>query len=310
MMYVKKLQPIPAKRREDMPNSKLGITFKEWKATRPNKQKWRNIRWGVLIFMNFLFWASFAFDIGILEGSLSGSRFIGIYLMDPYNSLQEMFIGNRTGYFGMLTMNFFIGFFVILIFYFLLGGRTFCSWLCPYHFLAENAEKLHNYLVKKKKIKEHTYHIGIKYIFWVGFLLLAFLTKNLVFENLNPVGIISRALIYGPGLLLLWVVALLLFEIVYSKRFWCRYVCPIGVTYSAIGKLSPMAVKFDLSKCGHCRDCQDVCLVPHELWFVKRGEATKEVHFAGADCTRCGLCVDICYGDALKFTVKGFEKLL
>jgi len=310
MKNIKKLPPIPAKRREEMPNSKLGITFKAWKALKPNKHKIRNIRWGVLIFMNFLFWASFAFDIGILEGSLSGSRFIGIYLMDPFNALQEIFISNRTGYFAMLTTNFFIGLSVIVMFYFLLGGRTFCSWLCPYHFLAENAEKLHNYLVKKKKIKEHSYNIGIKYIFWVGFLLLAFFTKNLVFENLNPVGIISRAIIYGPSLILLWVVALLLFEVVYAKRFWCRYVCPIGVTYSAIGKLSPMAVKFDLSKCGHCRDCQDVCLVPHELWFVKRGEATKEVHFAGPDCTRCGLCVDVCYGDALKFTVKGFDKIL
>jgi ferredoxin-type protein NapH len=309
-MNVKKLTPIPAKRREEMPNSKLGITFKEWKAKKPNKHKWRNIRWGVLIFMNFLFWLSFMFDIGILEGSLSGSRFFGIYLMDPFNALQEMFIGNRTGYFAMLTTNFFIGLFVIITFYFLMGGRTFCSWLCPYHFLAENTEKLHNYLVKKKKVKSHSYHIGIKYIFWVGFLLIAFLTKNLVFENLNPVGIISRAIVYGPGLILLWIVGLLLFEIVYSKRFWCRYVCPIGVTYSGIGKFSPMAVKFDLSKCGHCRDCQDVCLVPHELWFVKRGEATKEVHFTGADCTRCGLCVDVCYGDALKFTVKGFDKLL
>ncbi len=310
MKKFRNLEPLPAKRREEMPNSKLGVTFKEWKKLKPNKHKWRNIRWGVLLFMNFLFWLSFTFDIGVLEGSLSGSRFFGIYLMDPFNALQEMFIGSRTGYFAMLTTNFFIGFFIILLFYFLLGGRTFCSWLCPYHFIAEHAEKLHDYLVKKKKIKEHTYNISIKYIFWVGFLLLAFFTKTLVFENINMVGIISRAIIYGPGLLLLWVVAMLLFEIVYAKRFWCRYVCPIGVTYSALGRITPMAVKFDLDKCGHCRDCQDVCLVPHELWFVKRGEASKEVHYTGMDCTRCGLCIDVCYGDALKFSVKGFEKLM
>ncbi len=81
MIKIKKLQPLPAKRREEMPNSKLGITFKEWKANKPNKHKWRNKRWGVLLFFNFLFWASFTFDIGVLEGSLSGSRFFGIYLM-------------------------------------------------------------------------------------------------------------------------------------------------------------------------------------------------------------------------------------
>ena len=306
----RKGQPLPAKRREDMPNVKEGLTFKQWKAKHAPNHKWRNKRWAVLLTLNTLFWASFAFDISVLEGSLSGSRFFGIYLMDLFNSLQQVLIRVRTGNFAMLTTNFVIGIGVIATFYFLAGGRTFCSWICPYHFLAENAEKLHNWLVKKKKIKEHSYAIGVKYVAFAMFLVLAFVTKQLVFEDMNPVGIISRSIIYGPSLLLFWVLGLLLFEIFHTKRFWCRYVCPMGVTYSAIGKFSPTAIKFDLDKCGHCRDCQDVCLVPHELWFVKRGEATKEVHYAGADCTRCGLCVDTCYGDALTITVKGIDSLL
>jgi len=70
-----------------------------------------------------------------------------------------------------------------------------------------------------------------------------------------------------------------------------------------------MGIKFDLDKCGHCTDCQDVCLVPHELWFVKRGEATQTTHFTGKDCTNCGLCVDVCYGKALKLTFKGLDKI-
>ena len=147
-------------------------------------------------------------------------------------------------------------------------------------------------------------------MFWAGFIILAFATDRLVFETLNPVGILSRAMIYGPGLILLWVFALIIFEIVYSKRFWCRYVCPIGATWSMVGKISPVAIKFELDKCGHCRKCQDVCLVPHELWFVTRGKATKEKHYAGSDCTRCGYCVDICPGDALNYSVKGLDKIL
>jgi len=120
----KKLTPLIAKRRDELPHSKEGVSFREWKKNNPNKHKWRNIRWSVLIFMNLLFWLSFTFDIGILEGSLSGSRFFGIYLMDPYNALQELLISSRTGYYVMLTTNFFIGLSVIVIFYFLLGGRT------------------------------------------------------------------------------------------------------------------------------------------------------------------------------------------
>jgi len=65
-----------------------------------------------------------------------------------------------------------------------------------------------------------------------------------------------------------------------------------------------------LDNCGHCRDCQDVCEVPHVLWFVQRGKATQKIHYTTSDCTHCGLCVDVCPGDALKLTVKGINKLV
>ncbi len=305
-----KNKPLPAKRKEDIPYIKEGITFKEWKAKNGSGHKWRSIRWTVLISINVLFIISFSLDLAILEGSLSGSRLIGFYLMDPFNSLQELVISAYSGHFGLLTMNFAIGALTILFFYFLMGGRTYCSWICPYHFLAEWGDKLHNYLVKKKKIKEHKFNIYLRFVFWTGFLLLALLTQNLVFEDVNPVGILSRAMIYGPGLILLWVLALLIFEIVYSKRFWCSYICPIGATWSMVGKLSPFGVKFELDKCAHCRDCQDVCEVPHVLWFVERGKATKVRHDAGSDCTRCGLCIDACPGNALNYTIKGWDKIL
>ncbi len=301
-------KPLPPKPMEEMPHVKLGIDYKTWCDSQPHRNKWRYIRWSVLIFMNLLFVFSFWLDLSLLEGSLSGSRMFGFYLMDPFNSLQELLISAKTGHIVHLTTNFFIGIATIVIFYFLLGGRTFCSWLCPYHFLAELTEKLHDYLVKKKKIKEHKFNIGLRYVFWAAFLLLAFFTANLVFEDLNPVGIISRSIIYGTGLILVWVLALLLFEIVYSKRFWCRYVCPIGTTYTMIGRLSPLTIRFELDKCGYCRDCQTVCLVPHELWFVQRGKATQKVHYTGSDCTNCGLCIDTCAGEALKYVVKGFDK--
>ena len=302
--------PLPAKKKEDIPYIKEGIKFKDWKAKNGSGHKWRTIRWAVLIGINVLFVLSFMFDLSPLEGSLSGSRLFGFYLMDPFNSLQMLIISAYTGHIKLLTMNFIIGFATIFIFYFLMGGRTFCSWICPYHFLAEWGEKLHNYLVKKKKIKEHTYNIYLRYVFWAGFLILAFVTHQLVFEDVNPIGILSRAMIYGPGLVLLWILALITFEIVYSKRFWCRYVCPVGATWSMVGKLSPFGVKFDLDKCAHCLDCQKVCLVPHELWFVEKGKATSKRHDVGSDCTRCGLCIDACPGNALSYTIKGWDKIL
>jgi ferredoxin-type protein NapH len=309
MFGKKDKKPLPAKTREEMPFAKEGLTLKEWRAKHENKHKWRTRRWAVLIGIHLLFFLSFFFDLSILEGSLSGSRLLGFYLMDPFNTAQELAISFLTGHWKLLTMNYVIGILTIIFFYALVGGRTFCSWICPYHLIAELTEKLHNYLVKKKKVKEHTFDISLRWVFWIGFVLLAIFTKQLVFEDLNPVGILSRAIIYGPGLILLWILILITFEIVYSKRFWCRYVCPVGATYSLIGHVTPLTIKFDLEKCAHCLDCQQVCLVPHELWFVKRGEATDQHHYTGPDCTKCGLCVDVCPGEALSFTIKGMDKL-
>ena len=108
------------------------------------KSKWRNIRWGVLLFFNILFFASFYFDIQILEGSLSASRFLGFHLIDPFAALQ-VFLSSK-----ILMVNLVIGTVTIFITYVILGGRSFCSWICPYHFLAEIGEKIHLILKKRK----------------------------------------------------------------------------------------------------------------------------------------------------------------
>jgi len=309
-MFRKIKDPLPAKSREEMPHAKLNMKYKDWINTHKKRHTWRIRRWTVLLFLNILFTLSFMFDLALLEGSLSGSRLLGFYLIDPYMAFQLFFISLKTDYLPHITMNFIIGLTTVLLFYLLMGGRTFCSWLCPYHFLAEWAEKLHNYLIKKKKIKEHVFQLGIRYVFWVGFLIIAFITERLIFETFNPVGMLSRILIYGPGLILIWIFILITFEIVYSKRFWCRYVCPVGSTWSLVGKISPMAIKFETDKCGHCRICHDACLTPHELWFVTKGKATDKIHHAGGDCTRCGNCVDICPGNALTYTFKGLDKII
>jgi ferredoxin-type protein NapH len=131
-----------------------------------------------------------------------------------------------------------------------------------------------------------------------------------VFETISPTGIVSRALIYGPGLALLWVAALLLFEIFVSRRAWCRYVCPIGMTYGVVGTLSPVRVQYDVKTCHHEGECRKVCLVPHVLDITIKGRAAKTQVDVAADCTRCGLCVDVCPTGSLRFKVKGLERLL
>ena len=270
----------------------------------PHRNTWRNRRWATLIVVNLLFVLSFWLDIQILEGSLTASRFLGFHLIDLNSALQVMLAHKH------ILVNLVIGTATVFVLWALLGGRAFCSWVCPYHLLAEWAESLHLYLVGKKKVSDHAFHRGLRTILWLLFAALAFATGYTVFETLSPTGILSRALIYGPGFALLWVLLLLLIEVFYSRRAWCRYFCPIGLTDGAVGLATPVQVSYRLENCFHEGDCRKVCLVPHVLECVIKGRATAEQMDIGADCTRCGLCVDTCPSGALRFEVKGLSKWL
>jgi ferredoxin-type protein NapH len=266
------------------------------------QHKWRNIRWAILLFFNLLFFASFFFDIQILEGTLSGSRLLGFHLIDPLVALQVILSSK------IIMVNLIIGVVTIILIYLMFGGRSFCAWICPYHWLAELGEEIHQILKKKKIIKNHTFDRKIRYYFYGFFLVLALITGYIVFETINPVAIISRFTVYGPSLMLLWVMALLIFEILFSRRAWCRYFCPVGVSYQLIGLLAPLRIKWDKENCSNCKRCQSVCLVPHVLNdSVNQGTSD---YVNASDCTRCGLCVDICDDQALSYGVKYLDKLI
>ncbi len=269
----------------------------------PHRNKWRGIRWAFLLFVNFLFFASFYFDIQVLEGTLSGSRLLGFHLADPFAALQVM-LASR-----VFNVNLIIGLSTILITYLLLGGRFFCSWVCPYHILAELGEMLHKALVRKKMLKRnHVFDDRIKYYFFFLFLTLALLSGYTIFEVINPVSAISRALVYGPGLVLLWVAALLAFEVFYSRRAWCRYFCPVGVSYNLIGRLAPFKIRWNVNKCSNCKLCQRACMVP---WVLKQTvNQGKSEYVVSGDCTRCGLCIDACQDGALQYNIRYLDKLI
>ena len=280
----------PGQRKENLPQPKH------------KNYKWRNIRWGILLFFNFLFFASFYFDIQVLEGSLSASRLLGFHMIDPFAAFQVI-LSSR-----ILVVNLVIGMVTIFIIYIMIGGRTFCAWICPYHLLAEIGEKVYLALKKRQLIRAHSFDKKIRFYFYFLFLILAAVTGYTIFETINPVSIISRAIVYGPSLLVVCLLALLALEVFYSRRAWCRYFCPVGVSYQLIGTIAPLRIKWDQEKCSNCKRCQQVCLVPYVLRdSVNKG--VKEYVDSGA-CTRCGLCIDICDDEALTYSLKYLDKII
>jgi len=241
----------------------------------------------------------------MLEGTLSGSRFLGFHLIDPFMTFQVFAAHHQ------MPINLLIGTITIVVVYLLIGGRAYCSWVCPYTIIGEIGEKIHRKLAKANIIKSYEFDHRIKYIFWSIFLALAFISGYLIFEIFNIVGIISRAIIYGWSVALSLVLAVFLVEVFFSQRAWCRYVCPIGTTYGFIGWPSATKVVWDDS-CDHCRVCIDVCIVPHVLEIVKKNADTQgksELAIISGDCTLCGRCIEVCHQDALRYDTK-LKKLI
>jgi ferredoxin-type protein NapH len=287
--------------RETIKNTTFWSTF--FDKTKEGKTffSYRMKRWILVIAIHLLFFLSFAIDIQTLEGTLSGSRFLGFHLIDVYTNMQLALATYH------IPINMVIGTVTVVVFYMLVGGRSYCSWVCPYGLLSEIGEKWHNMLVTKKIIKERKFDHRVRYIFWAIFLVTAFTSGYMVFETINVVGIMSRAIAYGWSLGLVWVLVVLAFEVFYSRRAWCTYICPIGTTYGMIGKASALRIEWN-DNCDHCMVCHDVCFENQVLEITKakydkqREEKgiTKE-YITGADCTLCGRCIDVCHEDALSF---------
>jgi len=259
-------------------------------------------RWISIILINLAFFLSFYLDIQFLEGTLNGSRLFGFHLIDPFTSL-EIFASTHE-----IHTNVIIGSLTLLIFYFFVGGKAYCAWVCPYGLLSEIGEYINYRLVKKKIIKERKFNPNIRFIFWAIFLAAAAIAGYLVFEVINPIGIISRFIVYGESLALIFVLLILLFEIFYSRRAWCKYICPVGTTYNFVGWTSLTKVKWDMNKCDHCGACLKACFEDHVLEITKakhdkerkeKGK-TSEIIVNG-DCTLCGRCFDVCHTDAYNY---------
>ncbi len=276
----------------------------EEKAMLHKSHTWRNRRFASIIIINLLFVVSFHFDIQLVEGAMTGSRVFGFHFIDLNAALQLMLAHKH------IVRNLLIGTLTVFFLWWIVGGRSFCSWACPYHLVAELLEPLHLRLRAKGWAMDLTLHRGLRTVLFVIFLLLSYLTGYTVFETISPVGILSRAMIYGVGGALLWVGVILLCEVFLSRRAWCRYFCPMGLLYGFLGTISPLRVTYELGKCAHEGECRRVCLVPHVLEITKLGQARHASIDISADCTRCGLCIDACPTGALRFRIKGLDDIL
>ena len=235
-----------------------------------------------------LFAAGFWYELNILKGNLSSSLLLGtVPLSDPFVLTQILSAGHLPAETALL------GGLIVLLFYILVGGRSYCSWVCPVNIVTDAASALRRYLgiSKTSKLSNH-----LRYWLLAVCLLLPAASGLLIWELVNPVSLLQRGLIFGLGSG--WVLICIIFflDLLISQRAWCGHLCPMGAFYSLLGKASVIRVNArHRERCDDCMDCYKVCPEPQILKPVLKGAAkgVSPVIFA-SDCTNCSRCIDVC----------------
>lgn len=194
------------------------------------------------------------YGLKVLSGNLSSSLLLDtIPLADPFALLQMVAAG------AMLGLDVIIGGLIIVLFYMIVGGRAFCSWVCPVNMVTDSANWLRRVLYLEKI--ERKVWLGRSVRYWViGLsLVLSFISGVAAFEMVSPIGMMHRGIIFGMGMGFAALLSLFLFDLFAVKNGWCGHICPLGGFYALIGKLSIIRVKHNQSACTLCMKCKDIC---------------------------------------------------
>ena len=264
---------------------------------------WRAHQWLLLrrlsqLSILILFLSGPWFGYWIAKGNLTSSlTFEVLPLTDPYILLQSVVAGHD------IANNAIIGAVIVFLFYLVVGGRVFCSWVCPVNIVTDAAD----WFRRKLNIKGGA-HFSRKLRYWilVMTLLLAAATTSIAWELVNPVSISHRAIIFGFGFGWLVVLAIFLFDLLLSREGWCGHLCPVGAFYSLLGHFSILRISArDREKCDDCMDCFIVCPEEHVIKPALKG-ADKGYGPVILDmsCTNCGRCIDVCSKNVFTFSTR------
>lgn len=236
---------------------------------------------------------------GLFYGSLSSSSVAGVTLLDPLAAL-EMIAAARA-----FDLRWLLGALPVVLIYGLVRGRAFCGWVCPVNLLGEGVD----WLREKLGIPDDGRPLPrrAKVVVAAGTVALSALAAFPLFQAVSPIGVVNKGLAFGGFAGAITLVAVLLCDLLWKRRAWCRSLCPLGGLYQVLGRAGQVNVAISADDCIHCGRCQRVCLVdPSILQPVLSGQ---ELWVKAGDCMACGACIDACPSQALRFQLgrKGGE---
>ncbi len=247
-----------------------------------------------------LFLSGPLFGLWIAKGNLASSLTLDVLpLTDPHVLLQAVLSGVVPETAAL------IGVALVVVFYLLVGGRVYCSWVCPVNMVTDLASWLRRRLGLRTSSP-----LSRNARYWMlGLTLVLPLVAagGIVWELVNPVSMMFRGIVFGIGAGWLVIAGVFLFDLLVTKDGWCGHLCPVGAFYNLLGSKSLLKVNAaNRNACNDCMECFVVCPEPHVIKPALRGarRGTSPV-ILSSDCTNCGRCIDICAKNVFSYGGRG-----
>lgn len=246
-----------------------------------------------------LFSGSYWFGWQIIRGNLSSAKVFDLfYLADPFAAIQMLFAGK------LISLDILIGSLIVIGFYGLLAGRSFCSWVCPVNIVTDFADFLRNRLNLKGGSRFLKIPRSLRYWILGLALVVSLFTGVAAFEFISPVSILHRNLIFGFGMGMWLIVMIFLFDLVVQRHGWCGHLCPLGAFYASFTSKSALKIYHEKDKCvDGCNDCKTVCPEIQVMSIIGKEDGK----ITSGECTNCGRCVENCDHKALSYSL--FKKI-
>ena len=224
--------------------------------------------------------------IWVVKGNLSSSMTLGaLPLTDPFVLAQVLATRHWPEFSALL------GAAIVVVFYAVMGGRVYCSWVCPVNIVTDSA----SWLRRRLKITTSRSPRELRYWLLAAILAACAVSGVAIWEWVNPVSLTQRALIFGGTMALGATLAVFLFDLWVAARGWCGHVCPMGATYALIGRKSLVRISAQASsRCNDCADCYAICPEPQVIPIALKAKRGASPVITDSACTNCGRCIDVC----------------
>ncbi len=234
---------------------------------------------------------NYYFQINTIQGWYQSFGVGKLWFVSPLEGLESILVSKQFFLPALIAM-------ILPICLAVLLGSVYCSWLCPISFFSEIIDGLKKRLSGSKWITDKI--LLSRRILWFTLIAEVVLTMILgapLFVFLSPPGLVGREIMTAVFFHTLAIEGVIIIVVVLglnllTRRFFCRYFCPLGATLNIIGAKRNLLLVQDVSICTSCTLCDQVC----PLGLTPSQGMAESIY-----CWNCGECTAVCQPKAIVF---------